>query len=662
MNLVVSCLGILLFANTFGQKDPIVLKINDEGIPQSEFLYIYTKNNPTPSFQDDSLDDYMQLFINYKLKVMEAREKKYDTIPRLVTELKQYRDQLSIPYMIDQEKNEELIKEAYDRTVNEVRAAHILVRANVNATPEDTVRAYKKIMKLRDRIIAGEDFNKIAEIASEDPSAKTNKGNLGFFSAFQMVYPFEEAAFNLAPGEVSMPIRTQFGYHLVKTFEKRKAAGKMKAAHILILANDEMSKEDQEKAKSKVDEIYKFLQDGQSFEELAAKYSDDKTSRNKGGMLPVFGAGAKQRMVPEFEEAAFKLEKDGDYTAPVQSMYGWHIIKRHELTPVGSFEELKRELKLRVERDARATKMQEAFLEQLKADYNFKADKSTELVAYLTQKMDSTIWMGRWKGIGEDAKKSETLFSFADLTYTLGDFEKHLIDHQRKRMETMTIPELINSYYDDYVTEELKKYEDSQLEAKHPAFKSLMQEYRDGILVFEIMQDEVWNKASRDTTGVKAYYEAHKSDFTFPTRYKGVMYRCRTKEIANEVVALINTDTLKYGEIQKQVNGESNLNCRAKQHIFNSETTDAFKTEKKGKVVILTFKEGLNKTFEHNGEWIVFDVEEVQAPRNREFNEAKGLVTAAYQNQLEKEWLESLRKKYNIEIQTEALHAIESAE
>ena len=289
MKTLLLLLGFTLIPVSFAQQDPVVLKINGEDVHQSEFLYIYTKNNPHPSFADDSLDAYMQLFINYKLKVKEAREKKYDTIPKLIEELARYREQLSLPYMIDQDKNEELIKEAYDRTVNEVKASHILVRLQPNATGKDTIAAYNKIMGLRDRILAGEDFEAVAKGpgGSEDPSVAKNGGNLGYFTAFQMVYEFEDAAFNTPVGEVSMPVRTQFGYHILKVFDKRKSLGEMKAAHIMVLTPDNISKEEEQKARDKIYEIYGYLQSGQTFEELAAKYSDDKSSKNKGGLLPV---------------------------------------------------------------------------------------------------------------------------------------------------------------------------------------------------------------------------------------------------------------------------------------------------------------------------------------------------------------------------------------
>ncbi|MCG8577696.1 MAG: peptidylprolyl isomerase [Flavobacteriales bacterium] len=652
--------ALLSYTFSFGQEDPVILTINEEEVHQSEFMYIYTKNNPNPSFANDSLDDYMKLFINYKLKVMEARRMQYDTIPRLVTELAQYRDQLSLPYMVDQEMNETLIKEAYDRTVNEVKASHILVNIPKNATPEDTLNAYNRILKLRDRVVGGEDFASVAKSkgGSDDPSAKKNGGNLGYFTAFQMVYPFEEAAFTTAVGEISMPIKTRFGYHIVWVEDKRPALGKVQAAHIMIMdrtanPNDEVKNE----AKEKIDEIYAELQGGAPFEELAKKYSEDNSSKNKGGMLPLFGAGTKQRMVPEFEEAVYHLKNDGEYSKPFKTTYGWHIVKRVTLSPIASYDDMHRELKLKVERDIRAKSTQASFINSLKKDYKFH--EHTEYLSWVTAQMTDEVYSGRWAGLkGADTLKQE-IMSFAGKEYTLGDFNEYIMRVQGKERRKSTLVDYTNALYGQWVNNEIKAYEDTQLESKYPAFKSLIQEYRDGILVFEIMQNEIWNKASKDSSGIQKYYEDHRGDFTYPTRYDGVLYKCKDKETAGKVLDLVKADTLKYGEIQNIVNEDSKLNCLAKKHVFNSETTESFKIYKKGKLKgTRKFKAGINKTYEYNDEYYIMVVKEVLEPRNREFHEAKGLVTAAYQNQMEQEWLASLRNTYKIDIKTDVLYSL----
>lgn len=666
---------LALSASAFGQdnaKDPVIMTIDGAPVYQSEFIYIYTKNNPCVSYKKEDLDAYMQLFINYKLKVKEAERLGYDTIPKLVSELKQYREQLSLPYMIDKEKNEALIKEAYDRTVNEVRASHIMVRLKSDASPADTLKAYEKIMGYRSELLKGESFDKIARTFSEDPSATMNGGDLGYFGALQMVYPFEDAAFKMNVGDISMPVRTSFGYHLIKVTDKRPARGKMSAAHIMIMIDKSYTEEQKQKAEQKIFEIYNLLETGGTFEELAAKYSDDQSSKAKGGKLPEFGPGTKQRMVPEFEEAAYALTEDGQYSKPFKSPYGWHIVKRISLTPLGTYEEMYRELKLKVERDPRAETTRESFINNLKTQYNF-SDNSHKLLPMFYNTMGDEIFTAGWKGLTDDSHDSEILCSYADQVITVAQFEKYLMEKQTPG-KTENIELYVRRKYDEYVKAELLKYEDSKLETKYPEFKSLMQEYRDGILVFDVMQNEIWNKASKDTTGIKAYYEAHKADFTFPVRYKGELYKCIDKPTAEKVIAYLESDTMDYTKIQQAINTTSELTLMIKRNTFNSETTEAFRIEKKKKEKpagdpckkqkpakapkYRTFTTGINKIFVYNDEYYVFNVEEVMAPRGRDFSEAKGLVTAAYQTELETKWLEDLRKRYTVVINTDVLYGL----
>jgi peptidyl-prolyl cis-trans isomerase SurA len=649
-------ISLILCVNGFSQeKDPTVLTIDGQNITESEFLYIYTKNNPNPSYKKEDLDAYMEMFINYKLKVKQAEVLRYDTIPALKKELKQYRSQLSLPYMVDKEKNEMLIKEAYERTKNEINASHILIRVTPNAIPKDTLAAYNKCIRLRERILGGEDFGTVAagKGGSEDPSAKDNKGDLGYFTAFQMVFKFEETAYNTKVGEVSMPVRTKFGYHLIMINDIRESRGKMKSAHIMILSNNKMNKEENLAAEKKINEIYDLLEGGENFEDLAAKYSEDQSSKAKGGQLPVFGGGAKQRMVPEFEDAAFNLVSDGDYSKPIKTAYGYHIIKRISVTPIPSYEDMYRELKLKVERDPRALATKDSFLNKLKTEYGYSDANSHKLLEIFYAELTNEIFRGNWKGLPSDAHDSDILFSFKDKYFTVKDFETYLINLQLNSV-SVDIKSFVDAHFKSWSKSELMNYEDSQLELKYPEFKSLIQEYRDGILVFEIMQNEIWNKASQDSIGIQEYYNAHSTDFTYPVRYKGVMYKCKDKLVAKEVNSYIATDTMDHTAIQNLVNKDSQLNLVVKKHTFNTETTASFKKGKK----IRTFKKGLNKAYKFNDEYYILHVEEVLEPRKREFSEAKGLVTAAYQNQMELDWIESLRKSFKIEIHQEALYNV----
>jgi len=654
-------LGTLFSAAVIAQdNDPVVLTIEGEQVRASEFLYIYLKNNDQPSFAKDSLDSYMQLFINYKLKVKAAKEAQYDTIPRLKSELEQYRKQLSLPYLTDEKKNESLIKEAYDRTTTEVRASHILIRLAPDPSPKDTVAAYGRALNLRTRIIEGEDFITVATSAggSEDPSVFKNGGDLGYFTALQMVYPFEDAAFNMNTGDLSMPIRTKFGYHLIYLTDKRASKGMIETAHILIATSGVADEEEFMRAEQKINEIYALLESGESFEELAAKYSDDPSSKAKGGLLPIFGSGAKQRMVPDFEAAAYSIPADGQYSKPFKTIFGYHIVKRIKIIPVPSYEAMHRELKLRVERDLRAETTRASFVEDLKKNYNYTSN-APQLIAIFSNTVGDEIFFGKWKGLKDHSHDADIIFEFKDNVATVGDFEQYILKNQTK---TRKIDKdfFFMGVMDEMVAERILAYEDSQLEGKYPEFKSLMQEYANGILVFEIMQDEIWKKASKDTAGIRAYYQAHRAEFTYPIRYDGDLFTCNDKATAKAVTKLLKSG-ISVDEIVKQMNKTSQLNVKVKSQIYNSETTEAFKISKKGKVSMMTFKTGINKAYANEGVYYVFQVKEVLAARQREFSEAKGLVTAAFQNQMEAQWLTYLRKKYTIQINEEALHGLKAS-
>jgi peptidyl-prolyl cis-trans isomerase SurA len=645
----------------FAQSDdPVVLTIDGDNYHLSEFVYIYTKNNKNASFKKKDLNEYMDLFIDYKLKVKEAKKLGYDTIPQLKNELAQYRKQLAQPYLIDKDKNEALVKEAYDRTKNEVRASHILVKVSKNASPADTLKAYEKIMALRKRVTeGGENFNELAKTSSEDPSAKINAGDLGYFTALQMVYPFEDAAFKTTVGEVSMPIRSEYGYHLIYVNDKRPAKGQIETEHIMVVSNDKMSQQDKDKAKTKIYEIYDLLKKGENFEDLAKKYSDDKQSAVKGGLLPMFGAGSRQRMVPEFEEAAFALKNDGDYSEPIQTAYGWHIIKRVKLEPIPSYDKMHKELQLKVERDIRSEVSKQSYINTLKAEYNFKEDKT--LLKGLNSVVNQNIFAARWNKPENIKDGDKMLFSFANVSVTLNDFADYLYNSQRRAKPT-SIEIYINSKYNEFVNSKVLEYEDSQLEKKYPKFKTQIQEYEDGVLIFEIMQKQIWNKASQDSAGLRNYYDTHKGDFMYPVRYKGTLYTCKNKEIASEIYAMLKAGD-KAEDIIKKINADSELNLKYKTSTFNSKTTQEFIIMKKKlfskekKKKYKTFTKGVNKAYKNGDSYYVMVVDEILQPEQRKFEDSKGLVTAAYQDVIQEKWLNELRKNADININKKVLYS-----
>jgi peptidyl-prolyl cis-trans isomerase SurA len=292
----------------------------------------------------------------------------------------------------------------------EVSASHILIRVPEDAAPADTLLAYNRIIELRKRILKGEDFEQVAKGkgGSEDESVRTNGGALGYFSAFQMVYPFESAAYNTAVGQVSMPVRTKFGYHLVKVHDKRAARGIISAAHLMIVVKQDADMETQANAEKRINEIYERLMNGESWEDLVMKYSEDYNSKNTGGKLPEFGTGSRQRMVPEFEDAAFSIPTNGAYSKPVKTAYGWHIVKRLDVKGIESFESLEKEIQQRVNKDERALSTQKSFIEKLKKEYNLTDYRKKQLKWF---HKNAKFVDGQW--VIAPSKKNPIMFSSA---------------------------------------------------------------------------------------------------------------------------------------------------------------------------------------------------------------------------------------------------------
>lgn len=645
---ILIALGLTLSLTGRAQQDPVLLEIDGKTVTKSEFLQIYLKNNNDPKYDKATLDNYMELFKKFKLKVAEAEALGYDTIPKLKRELEGYQKQLALPYLTDSEMNQALVRQAYDRMKTEVRASHILVRIEPGASPADTLAAYNRLLALKARIEKGESFEYVAKGkgGSEDPSAQSNGGDLGYFTAFQMVYQFEDQAYNTPVGSVSKPFRTRFGYHILKVTDKRPARGTIKTAHLMIAANKSTaSSEDIEAARSKANELYEKIMNGENFENLVRQYSDDPSSTSQGGALPAFGTGTTTRMVPEFEDAAFLLANDGDISKPVQTDYGFHIIKRLELTPLKPFEDLKKELENRVNRDERSKLTQSSFVQKLKKEYGYK-DLSKKSMKWFDSNLDSSYYKGQW-----DATKLTTdkpMFQLDGNTYTQKQFADYLKANYREgnKYPLNGVGRALFAAWTDETALELEK---SKLLTKYPEYKALMNEYHDGILLYEVMSDKVWNKAMSDTSGLEAFYEANKDNYMWGERVDAVVYETVSADVAKQVNDLVKKG-IASDSIASLINKNTELNLRVRNSKFEVHKTSYLQ----GK----TLNKGLNAPFEAEGKFYVVDVKEKMAPTQKKLSEAKGLITSDYQNYLEQEWLKELEKKHTVKINESVLYSL----
>ena len=640
-------LAMLSFNFAIAQnKDAVLMTIGNSKVTVGEFENVYHKNNTKETATDSkSLNDYVDLFVNFKLKVKEAEEKGLDTSKAFREELAGYRKQLAQPYLTDKDVNEKLLNETYDRLKEDIHASHILVKVPETALPKDTLEAYNKILKIRARIMKGEDFNKVAaeKGVSDDPSAKDNGGDLGYFTALQMVYPFESAAYNTKVGEVSMPIRTRYGYHIIKVTDRRKAQGEVLVAHIMVKTTPNMSKDDSLNAYKKINEIYTKLKAGSKFEDLATEFSDDKTSAKKGGELPWFSTG---KMPLEFEKTAFSIANKGDYSMPMRTKYGWHIVKLIDKRGLASFDDMKNELKGKVTKDSRSQAGRASLIAKVKMETKFKENPKT--VDEFYKVLDTTLFEGRWDAIKASSLK-KPMFNFNDKVFTQTDFANYIASHQSKRPKT-DYKMIVAPLYKQFVEESAVAYEEARLDQKYPEFKALMQEYRDGILLFELTDEKVWSKAVKDTAGSKAYYDKNKTNYMWDERADASVYTC-----ANDKVSKMVRDLMKKKKTEKDivtaVNKDSQLNLQVESRIFNkgenefvdknwNPGTSADMPSPKDKKIVIVVTNKLLK------------------PEPKSYMDSKGMVTADYQNYLEKEWIASLKAKYPVTIDKAVLSTV----
>ncbi|MBX9852397.1 MAG: peptidylprolyl isomerase [Cytophagaceae bacterium] len=514
-------------SKTTAPTDPVIATIGTQPIYNSEFAYVYNKNNANApdAFTDKSVKDYLRLYINFKLKVKEAEQLGLDTAKGFKKELEGYMKQLAQPYFTEKSVTEKPTKEAYERMKEEINASHILIKLSQDADPKDTLAAYNRIKEIKDKVVKGESFEKLAQDYSDDPSAKRNKGNLGYFTAFGTIYPFESAAYNTPVGSISNPVRTQFGYHIIKVNDRRKSQGKVKVAHIMVRATEGMSAADSIAAKQKIEEIYqRATVQKEDWGKLVSQFSEDANSKSKGGELMEFSAG---KMIPTFEEASFALQKPGDISKPVLTPYGWHIIKLIERKQLEPFETLEPTIKQKVSKD-RGEINKKALLERLKKENNFA--ENTKAAETSVAMADSSLLAGAWT-FKTDEKNNPVLFSIGTQKFTQTDFFNYVKQKQRVK-RNISAQQYMRTLYKDYTEESLLLYEEAHLEEKYQDYRMLVREYRDGILLFQLMDEKVWSKAIEDTAGLKKYFSENRDKYKWD-------YRAHTK-----IFSVSNQDAL----------------------------------------------------------------------------------------------------------------------
>jgi peptidyl-prolyl cis-trans isomerase SurA len=646
---VVALFSLSLTAQQKDLSEEVLFTVNQEQVTAEEFMKVYNKNrNIGEDIDPKTPREYLDLYINFKLKVQNAKALGMDTMPRFVNEFNQYRNQLAKPYLSDKAVNQELIQEAYNRGLYDVRASHIMLAVTPESDAIDTLKAYKKLVALKERIEKGESFEEIAKQYSQDSYSAVKGGDLGYFTVFSMVYPFENAAYNTPVGKMSNIVRSQYGYHLVKVTDKRKARGTVQVAHIFLVDNEQSTQDQKVTAEQKIKEIYQKLQSGADFATLAKQYSEDKSSAYAGGMIPEFGIN---KMFPEFEEQAFALKAVGDISAPFKTPVGWHIIQLKGKPEMPSMEDMSADLKRKIDRDSRSQQGRISIIKKLKKEYGFKEyPKNIDLAfsqvgkGYLTMNYDSE---GHKHG-------SKVMFEFEGEEYTVTDFLDWLELNQAKGGKKLAALDVeLEKAYKGFSEGALLEYEKAHLEEKHPEFRMLSREYYEGILLFDLTDKKVWRKSVSDTTGLQAFFEANKSNYKWTERYEVVFVNAASKKIAKKAMK-----ALKKGESLEEINADLN-----KKSLLNVQTdTGTFELKDNKHLANFTLPaSGFTEIKEVDDRYeFVYVVKTIPAgPKTLE--EARGSVLSDYSTYLEKEWLKELKSTYAVEVNEEVLEQVEKA-
>lgn len=632
------------------EKD-VLLTIDDEPVYVDEFTRVYSKN--LDMIQEESQKDkdaYLELFINYQLKIKEAHAQGLHEGTSFKQEYGNYRDQLSQNYLYDQEITEELIEEGYNRLQEEVSASHILLRLLPDSRQSDTLATWNRMNEILNKARSGEDFEELAKKYSEEPKASEGGGYLGYFKGFGMVYPFEEAAYNTSVGEVSDIIRSQYGYHILKVHDRRDSPEEVTVAHIMISnRKDEIT---DEVALTRLNEIRMRLNQGEDFGDLARQFSEDPGTSNNGGKINRFGSGKLNS--PEFEAAAFALKNPGDISEPVKSDFGWHIIKLIERHPFESFEEMREELLKRVKASDRSKIIVKSVNERIKEKYNF--NKINDPLPFFNEFVTDSVLKRTWNYNPEALETNLPIFKIGNHTKRFSDFAEFISVRQKKSRIPKDKVVLLEEYYNEFEEFELNEYFKISLEESNEEFANILEEYKNGLLIYDLMQKNIWEPSKTDSIGIEKFYNNNKENYKWNTRVRGTIASSGERDIASQIKKML-TDGLGEEQIKAQLNSEDKVNVIFTTGVYemgNSILPENFRTQKGiSDVYNISTNQSTN-----SAQYIVVHVEEVLPGGIISLESIRGRVISDYQAYMEKNWMGELRSKYKVKVNKKALRTL----
>lgn len=646
-NLFLTLFLIISYSSRAQNSKEVLFSIDTTSYNVEEFKRIYLKN--LDLVKDDSqkdLNQYLDLFVGYKLKVNKAYKLGLQNGSKYQNELNSYRNQLSKTYLNDSKVTNQLIEEAYSRSLKEVKASHILITFDENIKGSDTLVFYNKALDLKRRIEKGESFEAVALANSQDPSVAENKGNLGYFSAFRMVYPFESAAYKTKIGALSNPVRTRFGYHIIKVTDIRDNKGEVTVAHIMILNPADATEEAKAKAKQTIDDISKKIQQGESFEALASQFSEDKSSAAKGGVLQRFGTG--QLSSEAFENVAFSLEKQGEISQPFESGFGWHIVKLIEKHPLKKMEESKSELEAKIKRDERSIIITNTLANKLKSKYSVVTN--TKNYQNIEKLVTDAIYSQTWELPKDNsALESEVLVIEKNKKVAANSFVSYIFSQQKNKLTTKPLKKLVAELYESWKSEQLIAYYTDNLENEFSDFKNVMEEYRDGLLLFDLMEKEIWTKSKLDTIGLKNYYNDNLTKYIWKERYDVDILSSTDAKVLESAQKMLQKGK-SIEDIKAKFNKDNKVQIMVKSGVFekNYDVLD--------KIPVLT--KGAKNTYKDANYSFLVYVKNIKPSENKSFDECKSRVINDYQQFLEANWVDTLKKEFTVKINREVFEKV----
>ncbi len=622
---------LILYSNTFfGQT---LARYGSHTITRDEFLQAFRKNNASARATEKAYRDYLNLYIRYRLKVQAALDMKLDTGVGQITELQNFKSQVIDQYVNDETSLHQMAKEAFNRSQHDLRISYIFVAAPKNASPADTTKAWQKIQEAYRTLQSGKDFSETALRYSEDPFVKTNQGDLNFITVFDLPYDMETKAYKTPTGKFSAVFRTEGGYIILKKTAERPAAGRIRVAQILIIFPYQASEVSKEETRKRADSMYQALLSGADFSELARKFSGDNLSYQLGGVLPEFGVGKYES---GFENTAYSLKNDGDISQPYASSFGYHIVKRIKRIPVPALADQKimDEMTEKVKSDPRVAVSKKQMLQTI-----FKQTRFKQLIP-----ADKTLWdytdtllLNKKPTAQAGFNELSALFEFSNKKYTVGDwiaYRKSL-----KSVPKMTSGKSNLEIFDGYRQMVAFEYYKANLEKYNAAFAAQLNEFRDGNLLFEIMQIRIWNRAATDSAGLKKYFESHQENYWWKPGAEAIIFTGASAASAKKLEAGLGKNITGWRKALDSSGGQ----IQADSGRFELKQLPGNARVEAGRFTDMQVNPDKSVQF-------AYIIREYTTPSPRTFEEARGLVISDYQNEMEDQWIAELKKKYPVVI------------